>query len=55
MQPPLPLSIKTTCDEFVTNYDDGTMEISPQKLSHVNWMEREEVLKDITDRILDTL
>ncbi|CAG8654916.1 1562_t:CDS:2, partial [Ambispora gerdemannii] len=32
MQAPLPPSIKTICDEFVINYDDGTMEIPPQKL-----------------------
>ncbi|CAG8446556.1 10837_t:CDS:10 [Acaulospora colombiana] len=55
MQAPPPSSIKPICDEFVSNYDDGTMEIPPQKLSHVNWWERGEVLRNITVRILETL
>ncbi|CAH1769155.1 12349_t:CDS:2, partial [Entrophospora sp. SA101] len=55
MQIPLPHSIKITCDEFLTNYDDGSMEIPSQKLSYKNWREKEEVLRDITLRILDTL
>ncbi|CAB4381586.1 unnamed protein product [Rhizophagus irregularis] len=54
MQVPLPNSIKTTCDKFLINYDDGSTEIPPQKLSHKNWMEKEEVLKDIAIRILNT-
>ncbi|CAJ0908318.1 19920_t:CDS:10 [Entrophospora sp. SA101] len=53
MQKSLPNSVKTTCEEFVLNYDDGTMETPPQKLSHVNWTEREEALKDISVKILD--
>ncbi|CAJ0827821.1 6653_t:CDS:2 [Entrophospora sp. SA101] len=52
MQKSLPNSVKTTCEEFVLNYDDGTMETPPQKLSHVNWTEREEALKDISVKIL---
>ena len=48
MEKPLPNSIKTTWEEFLLNYDDGTMEIPHQKLSHVSWMGREEVLKDIS-------
>ncbi len=55
MQVSLPNSIKTTCDEFLINYDDGSTEIPPQKLSHENWIEKEEVLKDIAIRILNTL
>ncbi|POG67953.1 hypothetical protein GLOIN_2v1800021 [Rhizophagus irregularis DAOM 181602=DAOM 197198] len=55
MQASLPNSIKTTCDEFLINYDDGSTEIPPQKLSHENWIEKEEVLKDIAIRILNTL
>ncbi|RGB22743.1 hypothetical protein C1646_775619 [Rhizophagus diaphanus] len=55
MQAPLPNSIKTTCDEFLINYDDGSTEIPPQKLSYKNWMEKKEVLKDIAIRILNTL
>jgi len=47
--------IKITCNEFLINYDDGSIEISPQKLSHENWIEKEEVLKDIAIRILNTL
>ncbi|CAG8616724.1 13937_t:CDS:2 [Ambispora leptoticha] len=31
------------------------MEISSQKLSHVSWMEKKEILKNILIRILDTL
>ncbi|CAG8763643.1 2957_t:CDS:2, partial [Funneliformis caledonium] len=54
MQASLPNSIKTTCDEFLINYDDGFTEIPPQKLLHKNWIEKEEVLKDITIRILNT-
>ncbi|CAJ0636532.1 10427_t:CDS:2 [Entrophospora sp. SA101] len=53
MQKSLPNSVKTTCEEFVLNYDDGTMETPPQKLSHVNWTEREEALKDISVKILE--
>ncbi|CAJ0845007.1 13516_t:CDS:2 [Entrophospora sp. SA101] len=55
MQVALPHSIETVCDDFLTNYDDGSMEIPSQKLSHKNWGEREEVLRDIAVRILDTL
>ncbi|CAG8756515.1 1733_t:CDS:1, partial [Funneliformis caledonium] len=45
MQASLPNSIKTTYDEFLINYDDGSTEIPPQKLLHENWIEKEEVLK----------
>jgi len=55
MQASLPNSIKTTCDKFLINYDDGSTEILPQKLLHENWIEKEEVLKDIAIRILNTL
>ncbi|CAG8643741.1 2985_t:CDS:2 [Ambispora gerdemannii] len=55
MQASPPSLIKPICDEFVSNYDDGTMKIPPQKLSHVNWWERGEVLRNITVRILETL
>ena len=55
MQIVLPHSIETVCDDFLTNYNDGSMEIPSQKLSHKNWREREEVLRDIAVGILDTL
>ncbi|CAG8741103.1 4115_t:CDS:2, partial [Funneliformis mosseae] len=42
MQASLPNSIKTTCDKFLINYDNGSTEIPLQKLSHENWIEKEE-------------
>ncbi|CAG8640966.1 2387_t:CDS:2, partial [Dentiscutata heterogama] len=51
----LPPSIETVCNNFLTNYDDGSTEIPLQKLSYKNWRESEEVLKDILVRILETL
>ncbi|CAG8635826.1 8552_t:CDS:2, partial [Paraglomus occultum] len=55
MEASLPHSIERACDIFLTNYNDGSTEIPPQKLSYKNWRESEEVLRDIAVRILDTL
>ncbi|CAG8595614.1 12936_t:CDS:2 [Ambispora gerdemannii] len=55
MEASLPHSIERACDIFLTNYDDGSTEIPPQKLSYKNWRESKEVLRDIAVRILDTL
>ncbi|CAG8824722.1 22377_t:CDS:1, partial [Dentiscutata erythropus] len=54
MEISLPPSIETLCNNFLTNYDDGSTEIPPQKLSYKNWRESEEVLKDISVGILET-
>ena len=48
-------SVEDICDEFLKNYDDASVEIPPQKLSHRSWRESEEVLRDISVRIVDTL
>ncbi|CAG8640430.1 9243_t:CDS:2, partial [Dentiscutata heterogama] len=51
----LPPLIETVCNNFLTNYDNGSTEIPSQKLSYKNWRESEEVLKDISVGILETL
>ena len=55
MEIPLHHSVENICDEFLKNYEDASMEIPPQKLSHKSWRESEEVLRNITVRIVDTL
>ncbi len=55
MQVSLSNLIKITCAEFLINYDNRSMKIPSQKLSHKNWIKKEKVLKNIVIRILNTL
>lgn len=41
METSLPHSIKIACGEFLTNYDDASMEIPSQKFLYKNWREKE--------------
>ncbi|CAI2194929.1 18219_t:CDS:2, partial [Funneliformis geosporum] len=49
----LPTIIRETCGEFVSSYNELRMEILPEKLEHDrSWKEEEEILAEVTKRIL---